>query len=317
MTALPLTVIVPTLDEERALPDCLESVRGWAEQVIVFDSYSTDDTPAIAERAGVPVVRRVFDDFATHKNWALDNLPIRHRWVLFVDADERLTPELRAEIGRVLAADGRGYAGYYVGRRNHFMGRWIRHGGWYPNWNLRLFRRDRGRYERRVVHEHVLLDGPAGFLKADLLHEDVKGLERYVGRHNVYSSLEAIELDRLLRGDTDGRLAGRWLRRGPAQRRWLKEAAYRFLPARPLAKFLWMYVFRLGFLDGRVGFRYCVLQMFYEYQVSLKLLELRTATDGPLRRHLPEGARGSTARAGAARERPRTDDAAPDVWRTA
>jgi SAM-dependent methyltransferase len=311
-TPVPITVIVPTRNEERALPDCLASVMGWAAEVFVLDSHSTDRTVGLAKGRGARVFQREFDDFATHKNWALRHLPITHPWVFFLDADERFTPELRAEVAEIIRADGAGYDGFYVGRRNHFMGRWIRHAGWYPNWNLRLFRRGKGAYERRKVHEHVLLSGPAGFLLSDLLHEDVKGLERYFDRHNVYSSLEAAEVHRMLQDAPAQRLQGRLWRRGPEQRRWLKEFGYRYLPGRPLWKFLWMYVVRLGFLDGRVGFRNCVLQMFYEYQVSLKLLELETDPGTALHQHVPhETERGE-------QPRPLDADARPDeetiVW---
>jgi glycosyltransferase involved in cell wall biosynthesis len=291
---VPLTVVVPTRDEERSLPACLASVVGWAADVVVYDSFSTDRTVEIARSFGARVVQRPFDDFATHKNWALDNVPMAAEWVFFLDADERFTPSLRDEVARVVSADGGGREGFHVGRRNHLMGRWVRHGGWYPNWNLRLFRRGRGRYESRIVHEHVIVDGRTGFLRADLLHEDVKGLERYFDRHNRYSSMEAVEAFRLFGGTSGDRIGAHLLRRGPAQRRWLKETAYAHLPGRPLWKFLWMYVVRLGFLDGRVGFRNCVLQMFYEYQISLKLAELRTDAESPLRTYL---ARPSETRA--------------------
>jgi glycosyltransferase involved in cell wall biosynthesis len=285
---VPVAVVVPTRDEERSLPACLASVAGWAADVVVYDSFSVDRTVEIARSFGARVVQRTFDDFATHKNWLLDNVPMASDWVFFLDADERFTPSLRAEVARVVLADGAGREGFHVARRNHLMGRWVRHGGWYPNWNLRLFRRGRGRYESRIVHEHVIVDGRTGFLRADLLHEDVKGLERYFDRHNRYSSMEAVEAYRLLAGTNGGRIGARLLERGPAQRRWLKETAYAHLPGRPLWKFLWMYVVRLGFLDGRVGFRNCVLQMFYEYQVSLKLAELRADPESPLRAYLRE-----------------------------
>src|SRR5579862_6860627 len=149
----PISVIIPTLDEERNLYQTLEAVAGWADQIFVFDSFSHDRTLEIAGSFEVSVVQRVFDDFATHKNWALDNLPLRNEWVLFLDGDERVTPQLRTEISEVIARSD-GLNGYYIARKNYFMRHWIRHAGMYPDWQLRLFRRGTGRYEDRKVHEH-------------------------------------------------------------------------------------------------------------------------------------------------------------------
>jgi hypothetical protein len=192
-----------------------------------------------------------------------------------VDADERVTPELAAEITALLAGSP-SHPGYYLARKNYFAGVWIRHGGWYPDYNLRLVRRGRGRYEARMVHEHVLLDGPPGYLENPLIHYDYKGIERYFERHNVYSSLEAVEAHRMMTAAGGGRgLPGVWRAKGPERRRFLKNLAYRYLPARALIKFCWMYLVKLGFLDGRMGFRYCLLHTFYDYQISLKLEELR------------------------------------------
>jgi len=218
----------------------------------------------------------VFDNFSAHKNWALDHVDFAYDWVLIVDADERVSPALALEIAAAVARPGE-VCGYYLPRQNFFCGKWIRHGGWFPDYNLRLLKVGRGRYESRLVHEHVLLDVPAGYLENPLVHQDYKGLERYFDRHNVYSSLEAVEAARTIRA---ARIPGRSLPavlspRGPERRRFLKNLAYRYLPARTLVKFLWMYVLRLGFLDGRLGFRYCLLHAFYEYQVSLKLEELQ------------------------------------------
>lgn len=284
---VPVSVIIPTRNEERNLRQTLASVIHWADQVIVFDSFSDDRTVEIAEEMGAQVAQRRFDNFSAHKNWALDNLPLRNEWVFFLDADERPTPALKAEVAGELGDPGRSIDGFYVGRQNVFMGKWIRHGGWYPNWNLRLFKHRFGRYEDRIVHEHVILRGQVSYLVNPLLHDDYKGLERYFERHNVYSSMEAIEVFRFLNGSGAENLQPSFWRRGPERRRVLKQLAYRYLPCRPLVKFLWMYFARAGFLDGRAGFRYCVLQTFYEYQVSLKLIELRSDANSPLLRYQP------------------------------
>ena len=270
----PVSVLICTKNEERNLGACLESVS-WAADPVVLDSYSDDDTVAIAGRAGARVVQRVFDNFSAHKNWALDTIDFRHEWILIVDADERVTPELAREIAAIVSGSPP-HHGYYVARRNYFAGVWIRHGGWYPDWNLRLLRRGQGRYEPRLVHEHILLNGPPGYLKHPLIHYDYKGIERYFDRHNVYSSLEAVEAFRTLKapGQSRGLPADLWAK-GPGRRRFLKNLAYKYLPGRAMFKFIWMYFFKLGFLDGRMGFRFCLLHTFHDYQISLKLEELR------------------------------------------
>jgi glycosyltransferase involved in cell wall biosynthesis len=271
---IPVSVLICTKNEERNLGACLESVS-WADDRVVLDSYSDDQTVAMARERGARVVPRQFDNFSAHKNWALDHIDFKHDWVLIVDADERVTPDLAREIA-ALVAGSPAHNGYYLSRQNWFAGTWIKHGGWFPDWNLRLLRRGRGRYEPRLVHEHILLEGPPGYLQNPLIHYDYKGIERYLERHNVYSSLEAVEAYRMLTAsDKPQGLPGVWRAQGPERRRFLKNLAYRYLPGRAFFKFIWMYFFKLGFLDGRMGFRFCLLHTFYDYQISLKLEELR------------------------------------------
>ena len=270
----PVSVLICTKNEERNLSACLDSVA-WAADPVVLDSFSDDRTVDIARERGARVVQRAFDNFSAHKNWALEHIDFRHDWVLIVDADERVTPDLAGEIA-ALVNGAPPHNGYYLARQNWFAGVWMRHGGWYPDWNLRLLHRGRGRYEPRLVHEHVILDGPPGYLHHHLVHDDYKGIERYFERHNVYSSLEAVEAYRTLTApDRPRGLPAMLWAQGPARRRFLKNLAYRYLPARALMKFIYMYFIKLGFLDGRLGFRFCLLHTFYDYQISLKLEELR------------------------------------------
>lgn len=277
-----VSIVILTLNEERNIAACIASVRGWADEVFVFDSLSGDQTAPIAESLGARIYRRRFDNFSRHKNWALDHLPLRNEWVFLLDADERVTPALRDEITATAASPERALDGYYVARRNYFMGRWIRHADMYPNWNMRFFKHRLGRFEDRIVHEHVILNGRAGYLVNPLEHDDYKGLERYFDRHNTYSSMEALEAWRVGREGNAARIDKRLFARGPARRRLMKEFAYRYLPCRALLRFVWMYFIRAGFLDGRIGFRYCALAGFYEYQVSLKRLELESDPSSPM-----------------------------------
>jgi glycosyltransferase involved in cell wall biosynthesis len=286
---VPLSVVIPTRNEERNLRDTLLCVIDWADEVLVFDSMSDDLTIEIARYFNVPVVQRSFDNYSAHKNWALTNLNLRNEWLLFLDADERLTPPLREEVSRELANLSCPYAGFYIARKNYFMHRWIRHAGMYPDWNLRLFKKHLGRYEDRIVHEHVLLNGRAGYLRNPLEHNDFKDLARWVERHNVYTSMEATEIRLLLKGgQVRETIAAQAMAGGPHLRRLMKEMAYRYVPCRPLFTFVWMYLIRAGFLDGAVGFRYCLLKAMADYLTNLKILEMREHGDTRAGVKIPE-----------------------------
>lgn len=280
----PVSFIIPTRNEERNIREAIESVIDWASEIFVLDSYSDDRTVEIATEMGVQVAQRRFDNFSAQKNWALDNLPLNNEWVFFLDADERVPDALRAEIANAIKPSNCRFDGFYIARQNYFMGVAVRHGGWHPDRRLIFFKHILGRYEDRIVHEHVVLNGRSGYLKYPLIHyNDNKGFHQYFERHNVYSTMEAIEAFRhLANNDLNGQLSAAPLGAGPERRRALKQWAYRYLPCRPLFKFLWSYVLKRGFLDGRVGLRYCLLQSFYEYQVSLKLRELQSDSASPM-----------------------------------
>jgi len=268
-----VSVLVPTLDEELNLPECLRSVE-WADEVFVVDSFSQDRTVELARSSGATVVQHAFESYSRQKNWALDTLPFRNDWVLILDADERATSGLRCEIEATLLNTD--YAGFYVNRRFIFLGAWIRHAGWYPSWNLRLFRHRLGRYDDREVHEHVVLNGAAGYLRNDLLHLDRRGLEAFVARHNRYSTLEAAARFKTERDAPDRARLPLSLLASPVQRkRFLRERIWPRVPAKPLALFVYMYLVRRGFLDGRAGLALCVFHAFQEFMVGLKLAELR------------------------------------------
>ena len=283
---LPISVIVPVLNEERNLPACLASVS-WADEVFVVDSGSTDRTLKIAHKAGTNVVRFDYHPGGPRKkNWSLDHLPLRHSWVLLIDADERITPALESEI-RELFAHGPLHRGYYLNRQQYFLGRWLRHGGNYPSWNLRLLRRDAGRYERLgtealagagdvEVHEHILLDGPAGYLKAPMLHEDFKDLHCFIERHNRYSTWDACMRARMAAGESVDAITPRLFGSPIERKRWLK-CLWLQLPAKPLLRFVYMYILRAGFLDGRAGFHYACLKAAQEIHIASKLYENRLA----------------------------------------
>lgn len=281
---IPVSVLVPAKNEELNLPGCLESLSR-ADEVFVVDSHSCDRTLEIAEQAGARAVQFPFNGhWPKKKNWSLDNLPFRNEWVMIVDCDERIPPQLWDEIA--LAIENPDIVGYYLNRRVFFLGTWIRYGGKYPDWNLRLFRHDRGRYENlhtenipntgdNEVHEHVLLNGTVGYLKTDMLHVDCRDIYHWLERHNRYSNWEARVYYNLLAGMTEnGTIGGNLLGSAVQRKRFLKKI-WVHLPFRPALRFFVVYVLRFGFLDGRAGYVYACLLSQYEYQIGVKLYELR------------------------------------------
>jgi acetyltransferase-like isoleucine patch superfamily enzyme/glycosyltransferase involved in cell wall biosynthesis len=271
----PVDILVMTFNERVNLPHALASVREWAANVFVVDSGSTDGTQEIARRMGAEVVEHAWEGYARQKNWAIDNLPLASPWVFILDADEAITPELRDEIHAICSRppDEIEQAGFYVNRYLVFMGKRIRHAGYFPSWNLRLFKRGLARYEDRPVHEYMILTGKEGYLKHLMSHEDRRGLEYYIAKHNRYSTLEAqaIFFGKAKPGDS---LMPSLFGSPAERRRYIKVRIFSRLPGRWLSRFVWMYVFRLGILDGLAGLRFCLLIASYELFTSLKLKEL-------------------------------------------
>ncbi len=263
-----ITVIVATKDEELHIRRCLESLAGLGS-VFVVDAFSSDRTREIARTCGATVVEHAWEGYAAQKNWALENLPLTSEWVLFLDADEYILPETREEI--VAAVADASHDGYLLPRRFVFLGRELRHAWWYPDYQLRLFRRARGRFEERLVHEHVIVAGRVGQLRAPIMHENLKGLNAYVARHNRYSDLEATEIIQPSGGRKPGSFRGSWADR----RRALKDRVWFRIPFRPTVRFLWLYVVKRGFLDGRRGLLFCRLIAMYELLIDAKVMELR------------------------------------------
>lgn len=272
-----ISVLILTLNEEANLPRCLDSVR-WSDDVVVFDSFSSDRTVEIARAAGARVVQRRFDNWAAHQNWALENISFKHPWVYYSDADERVPPELRDEMLAVVRDFKRREVAYRLRYKNYFMGRWIRHCGIYPTWILRLFRPGKVRWER-LVNPVALVDGPEGRLQAHFEHYSFnKGLNAWFEKHNRYSQQEAEES---LKSLANGQWSLQHLlsRDAVARRRALKELSFR-LPCRPLLRFAYMYFLRWGFLDGLPGYHYCRLLAIYEYMIVLKMKEIQRRERG-------------------------------------
>jgi glycosyltransferase involved in cell wall biosynthesis len=271
----PVSILVPTHNEELNLEDCLRSVTSLSDDIWVVDSFSTDHSCEIAEEFGAKVVQHAYEGPAQQKNWALENINFSSEWVLIVDADERVSPELADEIKEIVSAGGNGYDGYYVNRRFMFYGKWIKHCGWYPSWNLRLFRHRLGRYEDREIHEHVILDGRVRYCKHDLIHEDLRDMTFWIEKHNRYSTHEAREINRLLhREKTTGVKVSFW-NGGVERKRFIKEHIWPYVPGKAFVFFCYLYFFRLGFLDGRHGLHFCIMQGVFQEFNMMKLWELQ------------------------------------------
>jgi glycosyltransferase involved in cell wall biosynthesis len=242
-----ISIAIITKDEERNIRACLESVK-WADEVVVVDNGSTDRTVAVCQEYGARVFREDWKGYSGQKNSAIEKT--RNEWVLSLDADERVSPELRREMEESLAAEP-SVDGYWIPRKNFFLGRWIRRCGWYPDLNLRLFRKSRGRFGERAVHERVEIRGKTIPLTQPLIHETYRTLTDFVQRMDRYSTLAAREMNR------EGR-----------EFRWID------LLFRPPSTFVQMYILRAGFLEGYDGLVLSVSYSFYTFAKYAKLREI-------------------------------------------
>lgn len=271
---LPLTVIVLTMNEERNLRPCLQSIIAHVEDVHILDSGSTDATLEIARELGVPVHTNRFTGFGQQRNWAIDNIPHRHDWVLHLDADERATPEMLAEMQALLAHDPV-EAGFYIANKLILDGHWLRYSSGYPVYQVRLFHRARLRFEDHGHGQREVAAGPIGYLRNPYLHEAFnKGLDEWFAKHAQYARKEAEQVKHDARGvfelvgsafDTDA----------VSRRRAFKALAYR-IPGRPLLRLIQLLVLNRGILDGRPGLLYARMMATYESMIDVHLSRLRT-----------------------------------------
>lgn len=262
-----VSAIVLTLNEEKHIRACLESLR-WCDETWVVDSGSADRTVDICREFTENIVYHDFQSFSAQRQWAL-TLPIRNDWVLFVDSDERIPPALAEEIRDHLAEAGQSVVGYYIPHKQYFWGKCLTHGECWPCYGLKLFRKDKVRWSGREVHENTSVDGPAGFLQNPVLHIAFENISEIVDKLNRYSSLEAIRMYR-----TGQQL---YSTRSPSYSYLnnLLKLLFGLLPCKPFLKFAHDYFVRRGFLDGREGFAWAVMQGFYVWLSYFKLWEMR------------------------------------------
>jgi glycosyltransferase involved in cell wall biosynthesis len=273
---LNVSILILTLNEESNLAGCLDSVKEF-DDIVVFDSFSTDRTVEIARQSGVRVVQRKFDNWSAHQNWAMENIKFRHQWVFYLDADERMTRELREELRAISNRRDESRVAFYCGRRNYFMGRWIKR-SMPPGLIMRFFRPESIRFER-LVNPTPVIHGEHGYLQNYFNHYNFsKGVSEWIEKHNNYSRMEAVEGLKLLRGEL-GEQPSLLSRDRAMRRKAMKNLSFR-MPFRPFVKFAYMYFIRLGILDGFAGLTYCTLQAFYEYMIVVKMRELQRRERG-------------------------------------
>ncbi|MDI6889646.1 MAG: glycosyltransferase family 2 protein [Thermodesulfovibrionales bacterium] len=281
VSKLPISVIILTHNEEKNIRYALESIKDLSSEIFIVDSFSEDNTLDICRKYTDKVYQHPFETQAKQFNWALDNLPVTPGWIMRLDADEMVTPELANELSYVLPNISPDITGLYVKRRVYFMGRWIKHGGYYPIWLLRIFQKEKGQCEERFMDEHVVVTGGRTIrLKHDIIDYNRKGLSFWIDKHNQFATREMIDLLALGSHQNVSNLAIKASLKGfqGSQKRWLKENVYVHLPLffRSFLYFLYRYFFRLGFLDGKEGLIFHFLQGFwFRFLVDAKIFEMK------------------------------------------
>jgi glycosyltransferase involved in cell wall biosynthesis len=269
-----ISVIVLTFNSEDSIRATIDAAKKVSDDIYAVDSYSTDGTLGILAELGVTVSQRKFSDYSDQRNWAIENLPLKHGWQLHLDADEILSDELVAKIKEAMARGGGGVDGYFVPRLTRFLNKDLYHGGYYPNYHMRLFRTGAAFVEHRKYDQHFVLKGKGAKLEAPLIDDHRMSLSEWTARHNRWSDFEILDVmegsqGQELRADAQGT---------PPERQRAKKAKYYSAPLflRALGLFLYRYLFKMGFLDGTPGLIYCFLQSFwFRFLVDAKIYERR------------------------------------------
>lgn len=275
---LSLTTIILTKNEENNIEKCIRSLDGLAERIIVVDSFSDDNTKNLALSLNSDVYEHKFINHSNQFNWALKNCNITSEWIFRIDADEEMTGELVEEFKEKIPKITEGINGVFLRRRRYFMGRWIKHGDVYPEKVMRLFRTGTAESEDRTMDEHIVLKfGNTIEFESDFEDKDTKDLTFWINKHNWYSNKESAEFIKIYTEQiSNNKLRGKILGNQCERRRWLKNKIYYKIPlfVRPIFYFIYRYFFKLGFLDGKEGLIYHVLQAFwYRFLVDSKIYE--------------------------------------------
>jgi glycosyltransferase involved in cell wall biosynthesis len=276
---IPVSVLILTKNEEKNLPGCLESIC-WSDDIHLYDSYSEDNTVSIAQQFGARITQRSFDNWSAHQNWGLANIPFKHEWIFYIDADERMGDSLISAINKIINLPEQEFNAYRIQRRDFFMGTWLKYVQTTPYY-IRLFRPEKIRYER-LVNPVTKVDGPIGQLSGYLDHYPFsKGISHWLDRHNSYSTFEAQQIYDNLHNSEPFSFIKAFIAKDFQSRRFHQKELFYRLPARPLMKFLILYFLKRGFLDGKPGLTYAVLQSIYEYMIVLKVNELKSLDQSP------------------------------------
>jgi glycosyltransferase involved in cell wall biosynthesis len=277
---VPISVIILTYNEEKNIEKCLKSVFGWVGEIIIVDSYSTDKTIEIAKKYTNKIYQHPFKNQSKQFNWALDTLLLKGEWIMRLDADEIVTLKLQEELLNKLGSFSKEITGLYVKRRVYFMDKWVRHGGYYPIWLLRIWRKEKARCEERWMDEHIkITEGKALFMENDIIDDNKNNLGWWIAKHNNFATREAVEILNLkynfLKHDkVESNLNGTQEQR----KRWIKENIYINAPLflRSFLYFIYRYFLKLGFLDGKEGLIFHLLQGFwYRFLVDAKVYEIK------------------------------------------
>tara|TARA_B110000211_G_scaffold231479_2_gene293161 strand:+ start:157 stop:1062 length:906 start_codon:yes stop_codon:yes gene_type:complete len=273
-----LSVLILTFNEELHIERCIKSLLAVTDKIFIVDSYSTDNTVEIARALGVKVLQNEWTNYAQQYQWGLDNTPFDTVWVMRMDSDEYILPQLANEINRTLRTTTNEVSGFFIKRRVNFMGRWIKHGGYYPIWLLRIWRYEKGKIEERWMDEHIkLTDGSTMHLLNDLVDDNKNALTWWTNKHNNYATREAADLLNTiykfkLYDEVEPKLWGTQEQR----KRKLKHIYARMpLFIRPFIYFIWRYFIKLGILDGKQGLIWHFLQGFwYRFLVDAKIYDI-------------------------------------------
>ncbi len=275
----PISVIILTFNEEQNIDNCLRSIADFVEDIYIVDSYSTDKTLEIAKKYTDKIHQHKFENHASQLNWSLTNLPIKTKWVMKLDADERLTPELKQELTNKLSGYKDDITGLYIKYKLLFLGKWIKYGNYYPTWLLRIWRNGKGYFEERFKDEHLILkEGMPEFLNNDFIHENKKSLHSWTEKHNLYTMCESIELLNFKYGFLKHDLVkADFFGSQEKKKKWFKENIYSRSPLffRAFIYFFYRYFFKLGFLDGKEGLIWHFLQGLWNmFLVDAKIYEV-------------------------------------------
>jgi len=278
MDKMPITAIIMTLNEKQNLEECLTSIKDYMDDIIIVDSFSSDNTLEIAKKFTNKIYQSKFINQAKQFIWAIANTDIKNEWILRIDADERWTKEGFEELSKIIEQDSAD--GVYVKMKIFFMGRWIKHGGFYPNYFLRVYKKSKGTMEDRWMDEHIKVDGKTIISNIDVIESNYdrqKNISLWTDKHNKYSTREAVEFliakHKLKEMDSVANIFGN----KTEKKRWLKEKLYFRIPLflRPFLYYIHRYIFKLGFLDGKEGFIFHYLHAFwYRFLVDVKVYQI-------------------------------------------